>query len=427
MAIDRRGSRASTYKAFLDKETAIKRRGHLTIYTDAVASSLDVDKQAGLIRGVYVRPILGHTGDDIHVKARREVIICCGAVCSPLILMHSGIGLKAQLEDHDIPMIKELPVGENLQDHCSFAIMLELLKSETISMLESIRGLWQILLWIFLGTGLMSTGSTPQSIFLRTTAIDDETMSINAKPGNTGASKPSNVPDAETMSQPVSSFERHVPGRSLISLFPTLMQPRSTGSIELAGKDPLMNPRINHPLLNELRDLVPIRRAVRFAMRLAEEFQKLGYPYPAPLTFAPGVNLDLLRELKKSAPTATAGSYTFASKAGDKPKAVSAPNLGEQASSKAANTWRDVTDDEIDDYVKRIGMDSLHLGCTCSMSQDDRSGVVDQRLRVHGFKNLRIADASIFPITPSARTMAPIIMIAERCADSVKDAWKERQ
>lgn len=59
------------------------------------------------------------------------------------------------------------------------------------------------------------------------------------------------------------------------------------------------------------------------------------------------------------------------------------------------------------------------------MSNSAESGVVDQQLRVHGFQNLRIADASVFPEVPSGHTMAPVMMVAERCADFVKDVWTQ--
>jgi len=47
----------------------------------------------------------------------------------------------------------------------------------------------------------------------------------------------------------------------------------------------------------------------------------------------------------------------------------------------------------------------------------DELAVVDERLRVHGIKRLRIADASIMPKLISGNTNAPAIMIAEKCAD----------
>jgi choline dehydrogenase len=46
--------------------------------------------------------------------------------------------------------------------------------------------------------------------------------------------------------------------------------------------------------------------------------------------------------------------------------------------------------------------------------------VVDEKLRVHGLKNLRIADASIFPTMPSGNTNAPAIMVGEKAADLIR-------
>lgn len=61
---------------------------------------------------------LRHRGKDVTVRAAREVILSCGAIKSPQLLMLSGIGPAAELERHGIPVRHELPgVGRNLQDH----------------------------------------------------------------------------------------------------------------------------------------------------------------------------------------------------------------------------------------------------------------------------------------------------------------------
>jgi choline dehydrogenase len=48
--------------------------------------------------------------------------------------------------------------------------------------------------------------------------------------------------------------------------------------------------------------------------------------------------------------------------------------------------------------------------------------VVDEKLRVHGLENLRVADASIFPTMPSGNTNAPAIMVGEKAADLIRSA-----
>jgi len=86
-------------------------------------------------------------------------------------------------------------------------------------------------------------------------------------------------------------------------------------------------------------------------------------------------------------------------------------------------TWKTVTDAEIDAYVRETGQSSLHFGCSARMAPSAKDGVVDAHLKVHGISNLRIADASVFPRIPSGHTMAPSLMVGERCADFLKAAW----
>ena len=78
------------------------------------------------------------------------------------------------------------------------------------------------------------------------------------------------------------------------------------------------------------------------------------------------------------------------------------------------------TDDEILDFWKVEGMSVYHpVGSMKMGASDDAMAVVDKELRVHGIENLRVADASIFPLLPSGNTHAPTVAVAERAADLI--------
>jgi choline dehydrogenase len=79
------------------------------------------------------------------------------------------------------------------------------------------------------------------------------------------------------------------------------------------------------------------------------------------------------------------------------------------------------TDDELLDYARRYGSTAYHLIGTCRMGPaTDPGAVVDDELRVHGMQALRVADASIMPMMPSANTYASTMMIAEKASDMIR-------
>ena len=207
--------------------------------TGTVASRLEIagDEQIGrAVTGVYIRSSTGpKTGKDYLVKARREVILTCGAMTTPQLLLLSGIGPSGENSTESslgIPLVKELPaVGADFSDHYAIPIMLELPREETLHFLESaIWGLWYILLWIFTGKGWVGFSSAPTAIFLHTDSIDEATMQV-VTPHTQDPSHNHEVPNIEIMIIPLNSLERAVPGRSLFSIYPTILQPRATGKV----------------------------------------------------------------------------------------------------------------------------------------------------------------------------------------------------
>ena len=72
------------------------------------------------------------------------------------------------------------------------------------------------------------------------------------------------------------------------------------------------------------------------------------------------------------------------------------------------------------DFVRGIGTTAFHLMGTCRMGPASNPGaVVDDQLRVHGIEGLRVADASIMPLMPSANANAAVLMIGEKAADMI--------
>ncbi|KAK1760007.1 alcohol oxidase [Echria macrotheca] len=435
--IDAKGTRLSAYRVWLNADIARKRRNHLSVCTGVVASRLVLNDKADTVTAVQIQAV-GAQGKDYTVKARREVILCGGALCTPQLLMLSGIGPNEELNRHGIPVRREFPWVGDLLDHVSIPIMVEMPRKDTLHIVENILTLlWHLFLWLVFGTGVLGSSSTPTSIFYRTGALDEKTMTISRrdKDGKDAmdASQPRNIPNVEVMLIAIGTHRVSTPGLNLFSWYTTLVQPFSHGRIRLYSANPQDHPKVQHPVLDDERDRVDMRRAARFSMHLAEKFTDF-YPHPAPLAFYPGMDLKYLDSIYNG----TWKTYKPAKLHGPVPggkyptdeSAASASDLDLRkatAAAEAGKSWRNVTDEEIDEYCKRMALSTLHYSSTCRMSAKPEDGVVDQRLRVHGFQNLRIADASVFPYIPSGHTMAPSIMVAERCADFLKDEWDERK
>ncbi|KAI1847580.1 hypothetical protein JX266_006432 [Neoarthrinium moseri] len=382
--IDQNGHRHSSYRAYLPSSVATARQNRLTVCTGVIASRLELDVGRGLATGVHIRPVRSHDGPTYFVKAKKEVIVCSGALGSPQLLMLSGIGPAQQLKSYNVTVNKELPgVGANLSDHHGLPVMMKVPGRESYRYMQIswLWAIWQVILFLWNGTGLLKTGTTSSTIYVNTSQLDSTTFTLKPGPADRpfDSSVSENVPDLEIMIIPAGAIVGKFSGMALVTLYACLVQPKTTGFIELASTDPEADPRVHYRMMEDPRDIMTARKALRFTLNLADQFmQSSGYRHAVELVHAPNLN--------------------------------------------SSRKWDELSDEDLDGFVRASAQSVVHLSSTCRMAREEDGGVVDDQLTVYGFKNLRIADASVFPTIPAAHTMAPVYMVAERCAQFIKDA-----
>ncbi|MFP3549543.1 GMC family oxidoreductase N-terminal domain-containing protein [Paraburkholderia sp. SIMBA_049] len=128
------GWRWNTSKAFL---RPIKHRSNLTTWTNARVKKLTIVRdESGGLRCTGAEIV--RDGELVSVNAAREVVLSAGAIGSPHILQHSGIGLASHLKKHGIDIIQNTPgVGANLQDHLQIRAVYKVENCETLNVLAS--------------------------------------------------------------------------------------------------------------------------------------------------------------------------------------------------------------------------------------------------------------------------------------------------
>jgi 5-(hydroxymethyl)furfural/furfural oxidase len=78
-------------------------------------------------------------------------------------------------------------------------------------------------------------------------------------------------------------------------------------------------------------------------------------------------------------------------------------------------------DEALEAFVRKSAIGVWHASCSCRMGrEDDPMAVVDTQGRVKGVQGLRVVDASIFPVVPCANTNFPVLMTAEKIADTMR-------
>lgn len=155
------GRRASTARGYLDRAKA---RPNLTIVTHAMTDRVLFSGK----RAVGVAYL--HHGNAVNAHARREVLVCSGAIASPQLLQRSGVGRSTWLRELDVPLVHDLPgVGENLQDHLEMYIQYEC--KEPVSLYPALQWWNQPAIgleWMLNGTGIGASNQFEAGGFIRT-------------------------------------------------------------------------------------------------------------------------------------------------------------------------------------------------------------------------------------------------------------------
>ena len=164
-----KGWRCSTAKAYL---SGAKGRPNLTIETNAFAAGLILEGKR--VVGVKYR----QNGQMKSARCKAEVLLSAGAIQSPQLLQLSGIGPRALLEKHGIPVVVDAPdVGENLQDHLQLRLSYKCAKPVTTNdQLNSLWGQFKLgLEWFFRRSGPLAVGINQGGCFMR--ALPEEVSS----------------------------------------------------------------------------------------------------------------------------------------------------------------------------------------------------------------------------------------------------------
>ncbi len=269
------GRRWSAARAFLDPA---KERSNLTIVTGALVKKLRIDSRR--VSGVEYF----EGKQEQFASAKREVILSAGAIGSPQILQLSGIGPSLLLQKHGIPVVQDLPVGENLHDHLQLRLVFKVQNALTLNtLLDS----WRAKAKMALEYALHRTGPL---------TMPPSQIGAFAKSDPTQA-----TPNLEYHVQPISLDRFGVPPHKFPAFTASVcnLRPTSRGHVRITSADPRAYPAIAPNYLSTDEDRKVAADAIRLTRRIVNESAALK-PYQ-PEEFMPGTRFQTEEELVKAA------------------------------------------------------------------------------------------------------------------------------
>jgi choline dehydrogenase-like flavoprotein len=220
------GRRRSTADGYL--RPALPRK-NLVVRTNLLATRIKFEN----LRAVGVELI--ENGAVRIIRAKREVVVAASAIGSPKLLMLSGIGPAAHLEQVGVEVVHDLPgVGQNLQDHFDIGVLAELSGSYGLDRYKKLR--WQMLAgleYLLFRRGVVASNLIESGAFW-------------------WGDRNEQTPDLQFHFLPGAGS---VPGGNGLTLNSYHVRPRSRGNLTLRSADPRHHPVIHLNAFAEPYDL----------------------------------------------------------------------------------------------------------------------------------------------------------------------------
>ncbi|KAK4498314.1 hypothetical protein PRZ48_010972 [Zasmidium cellare] len=434
------GRRSDSAHAYIHSTRQNYENLHLVCNTKADKVILENGKAVG-VKTVPTKPLHPSEQTSRTFRARKLIVVSGGTLSSPLILQRSGIGDAQKLRKAGVKPLVDLPgVGLNFQDHyLTFAPYRA--KPWADSFDDFVRGDEKVQdkvfnQWNINGTGPLATNGIEAGVKARPT--EDELREIDSWPCSEFRSGWDSYfkdkPDKPVMHYSVIAgfFGDHmqIPPGKFFTMFHFLEYPFSRGFTHITSPNPYDAPDFDAGFMNDKRDMAPMvwgyiksRETARRMDAFAGEVMALHpfYAYDSP---ARCHDLDVETTNAYAGPnhiTANIqhGSWHERKKPGKKPEDSFLNSNQQEIQEDLQYSKEDIL--AIEEWVKRHVETTWHSLGTCSMAPKEgnsivKHGVLDERLNVHGVKNLKVADLSICPDNVGCNTYSTALLIGEKCA-----------
>ncbi|NKD55892.1 MULTISPECIES: choline dehydrogenase [unclassified Haematospirillum] len=263
------GRRCSTSRGWLDQA---RHRRNLHIMTGTLVDRILFSGQ----RAMGIQLLHKTNPTPVTIRARRETVVCAGAIGSPQILQRSGVGSSSLLDSIGIPVVEDLPgVGENLQDHLE--IYMQYSCTRPISLYPALQ--WRNwpgigARWLFMGDGIGASNHFEAGGFIRSSTrflwpnIQYHFLPLAIRYDGRSAFK-------------AHGFQAHVGS----------MRSPSRGRVYITSKDPAAPPGIVFHYMSSRQDWEEFRDAIRITRHIMSQ-SALDFCRGEEISPGPGVDND---------------------------------------------------------------------------------------------------------------------------------------